>query len=415
MGNIFKTLILALAIFFIACGNNNSEKGQSTDKSKGKKVVFVEPAKKDMPKSYIEYVGTLEAYQKIDVSTEVGGRIERLFFEKGDRTEKGQVLAHIGTSTYYLYLKQAEALLSGARSNLEKIERGSRPEEIKIEEALLMEAKSQLEDAERDFHRISSLYKTGAVSKKEYDDAKKMLDLARARVKAQSERLELVRKGPREEDIKSARARLKQAQAEYEIARDRYNKSIIRAPIDGVVAFRELDEGEIVPSGTVITRIIDSSRMKIRIACAEKDIPSIKVGNRYVFTVDAIPGREFISRVKFVSPSADPVTRSFPVELIVDNPDPSMADGMSCRVRINISQLSERVRIPSSLLKEKDGKWGVFIVSNGKARFKEVKIGSFEGDRVEIISGLKEGELLIINPSRIRDGDDVETKQIIKK
>ncbi len=415
MSKILKILALICILFVIACGDSSDKKGQGNETTRRKRVVFVEPVRADMPQNYIEYVGTLEAIQKIDVSSEVGGRVERLFFEKGNRVKKGSILAHIGTSTYLLYLKQARAVLENAKSNLEKIEKGSRPEEIKIQEALLMEARAQLRDAERDFNRISALYKSHAVSKKAYDEAKKMLDLARARVKAQSNKLELAKKGPRAEDRQSARSKLKQAEAEFEIAKDRYNKSIIKAPIDGVIVFRELEEGEIVSPGTIITRIIDRSKMKIRISCAEKDIPFIKIGKQYKFTLDAIPGREFLAKVSFISPSADPITRSFPVELIVEKPDPLMADGMSCRVRIKLSQKNNKIRIPSSLLKEKNGKWGVFIVNDQKARFREVKIGSFEEDMVEILSGLNEGELLIINPSGIKDGDEVEIREIVTK
>jgi hypothetical protein len=85
---------------------------------------------------------------------------------------------------------------------------------------------------------------------------------------------------------------------------------------------------------------------------------------------------------------------------------------MSVRVKIRIIERIKRITISSLWLKEKDGKWGVFIVKDRKARFKEVKIASYSQDKVIISSGLKDGDLVIINPSGIRDGDLVK-KQIL--
>ena len=273
------------------------------------------------------------------------------------------------------------------------------------------EAEAALFEAEKDFKRIKGLYEIRAVSNREYDAAVRKLNTAKARMESAQQQVVLALKGPRVEDIKSARANLDQGRAVLALAKDQLRKSRLHAPCDGIIAFRDLEEGEVIPPGAVITQVIDLQRLKIRVSLGEKDIHVLQEHKDFRFTIDAIPGKEFLCRLTFLSPAADPITRSFPVELLVEETDPRMADGMTVRVRFPVADKKKTIKVPSAWLSEEDGKIGLYIVKDGKAQFKEVVLGSYYDQRVEVVSGLSDKDLVITNPAGLKSGVPVRVSQ----
>ena len=403
--------IILFSLIFLGCGDNKAETSdKGINQSIKVKWVKVSPLDSSPPKGSVEYVGLLTAHRKANVASEISGTIERLYFEKGDRVEKGQVLAEISTSSIRLEVQHAEAVVGAALNHLKKVERGSRPEEIRIADAVLEEAEAALIEAEKNFKRVKDLYKYGAISDSELDSSKRRTDMASAKVESARQQLMLVKQGPRIEDRKTARANFEQAEAALALAKDRLKKSKIDAPCDGIIAFREVEEGEviIIPPGQTITQVVDLSGFKIRVSMGEKDIHILRKFNRFGFTIDAVPQERFFCRFSFLSPAADPVTRSFPVEFIVEKADERMADGMTVRVTFPLENDSKAVKVPSAWLSEEDGRIGLFVARDGKAIFKNVKLGAYYDQRVEILSGLAEKELVITNPAGVKSGDAIK-------
>ena len=372
--------------------------------------VKVSSVETSLPMGTIEYVGVLTADRKVKVSSELGGIIEELHFERGDQVRKGDLLAKIGTSSVRLQVKETEAAVTAAQSMLKKMEKGSRPQEIQIAASALKEAEAALFEAEKNYKRIRELHGIKAVSGSQYDAAERQVGTAKARMESTKEHLILALKGPRTEDIKSTRAKLEQAKASLEFMKDRLKKSVLRAPCKGVIAFRDVEAGEVIPAGTPITEIIQLNPLKIKVSLGEKDIHILRKQKDFPFTVDAIPGREFSCRFSFLSPTADPVTRSFPVELIATNPDPGMADGMTVRVKFPVSSGEKGIKIPSAWLSEEDGKIGLYVFKDGKAIFKKVTLGHYYDQRVEILTGLGDKAMVITNPAGLKSGETVKVK-----
>jgi HlyD family secretion protein len=355
----------------------------------------------------VSYVGTLLAHKKTDVSCEIGGTIEGIHFERGDKVLKGQSLAEVSTRTILLEVRQAEAAVASAESQLEKAERGSRPEEIRIAEAGLDEARAGLREADNNFQRIERLFQSKSISQSEYDAAKRNVDMARARMESAGHQLELVRQGPRAEDRDAARAALEQAKAALALANERLRKSRLLAPHDGMAAFREVEEGELITPGTPVTQVVELDPLRVRVAVSENHIRFLEKGQALAVKLDAIPQETFTGVLCFLSPAADPFTRSYAMELTIQKPDPRMADGMSARVEIPIREEKRSVKIPSAWLTEEDGNMGVLVAEEGKAIFRQLKLGAYYDQRVEVLSGLKEGELAITTPSGLKGGDPV--------
>jgi RND family efflux transporter MFP subunit len=188
-------------------------------------------------------------------------------------------------------------------------------------------------------------------------------------------------------------------------------KSRLHAPCDGIIAFRDVEVAEVIPPGTPITQVIDLNRLKIKVSLGEKDIYVLENHKRFPFTIDAIPGEKFNCRLTFLSPAADPTTRSFPVELLVEETDPRMADGMTVRIRFPVADKKKTIKVPSAWLSEQDGKIGLYIAKDGKALFKEVTLGNYYDQRVEILSGFSDKDLVITNPAGLKSGDPVRVSQ----
>ena len=218
------------------------------------------------------------------------------------------------------------------------------------------------------------------------------------------------KKGPRIEDREAVEASLQQAGAALALARDRLRKTILRSPCDGIVAFRTLEEREVVGPGTTITQVVDREKMKIKLSLGERYVPILERERRFLFRIDAIPGAEFEARLTFVSPTADPVTHSFPLELAVVDPDPRMADGMTVRVAFSLVNPRKSVKVPSAWLSEEKGVIGLFVVDEGRAVFRKVALGSYYAHKVEILSVVGENELVVTNPSGLKSGDRVQYK-----
>ncbi len=406
---LFGSLALLFPVFQ-GCGDKSDTRADARTSSKKIKLVKVSRVNTSAPEGSIEYVGVITAYRKVLLASEAGGIIEKLYFEKGDRVKKGQVLAEIGTKSIRLRVREAKAAVDAARSAFEKVETGSRPEEIRIAEAALKEAEAGLLESERNFARLKDLRESQSASNSEYDSAKRMIDMALAKVEAAGQQLALARQGPRAEDRKAARANLDQAEATLAVAKDWLRKSMITAPCDGIIAFRDVEEGEVivVPPVTIITQVVDLDRMKIKVSVGEKDIHILTEQKVFEFTIDAFSHETFSCRLLFLSPVADPATRSFPVELMVEKPDERMADGMTVRVRLPFVDKRKKVKVPSAWLAEEKGKIGLFVAKDGKALFKTVTLGAYYDQRVEILSGLDTHELVITNPAGLKSGDAVQ-------
>ena len=401
-------IFAVLALVLSHCGNEPAAKTDGNGGAKRHiKDVQLRSVGTLVPKGTIPYVGVLTAFHKVNVSSEIGGVIEKLLFERGDRIKEGTLLAEVGTSSVGLQVRETEAAVEVVRSRLKTMEKGSRPQEIQIAEANVEEAEAALFESEKLFKRVKQLHGIKAISGSEFDAAERQAGMAKARMESAKQRLTLALQGPRIEDINTARANLRQAEAGLALKKDLFKKSMIYAPCSGIIAFRNVEKGEIVPAGAPITRIIDLQKIKIKISLGEKDIYVLRENERFDFTVDAIPGERFVCELLFLSPTADPVTRSFPAEFSVQDPDPRMADGMTVRFELPAVAHGRKIKIPSAWLSEEDGKTGIYLADDGKAVFREVTLGAYYDNRVEILSGLKEDEQVIINPSGLTSGDPV--------
>jgi len=191
----------------------------------------------------------------------------------------------------------------------------------------------------------------------------------------------------------------------------RYNHGFPKSPITGIVNHLYLDEGEYADIGKPIVDIVNIDRININVRVPELDVRFVKKGQSTPVKIDAFPDRTLIGTVDFVSFKADSATKTFLVRSIIDNAGHDIRPGMIGRVAFVRRAIADAVAAPLFSLVDKGGERIVFVEKDGVAASRTISIGVIEGDRVQITSGLKVGDHLIVKGhTEVEDGMKVIVK-----
>lgn len=182
---------------------------------------------------------------------------------------------------------------------------------------------------------------------------------------------------------------LRQARVEYE-------RGFVRSPIDGMVNLLHVDVGECVARGAPVADLVNVDRIKINVNVPELDIRYLSVAQQAMVTIDAFPGKRLPGTINFVAYKADPAAKRFHVRVLTHNPKREVRPGMIARVAFLRRVILNAVAVPLSVLVDKGGERIVFVENDGVTYARTVSIGVIEADRVQITSGLKPGERLIV-------------------
>ena len=244
--------------------------------------------------------GRVEAQsEEIRVSAQVGGRLKLVLVEENDRVTEGQVLAAIENADFQARVASADATLRLRQADARRVRNGARDQERRDAAAMVREAEAVLRNADADQSRRRELFRDDVISREEMDRADQQLKVAQARVDAARERRSLIEAGAREEDQARADADVALARAALDEARALLDKTIVRAPIDGVVLRKHHRPGESVSTqfDSPIVTLADRSRVRVRMDVDESDVARLRVGQRAYVTADAFGDRRFAGTV----------------------------------------------------------------------------------------------------------------------
>ncbi len=282
--------------------------------------------------------GTIEAVE-VSVAAKTSGQIEKIFVEEGTRVEAGDVLAIIDSARLAIQLRQAEAAVDLAESQLELLLKGARVEDIRQVEESAKQADATLKMASEDLERIQSLYAKESTTLKMLQDAETRFKVAQAQQAASQQALLKVRKLTRPEEIKAAQARLAQAEA----GRDLLNKTIadatIISPATGIVTHKAREPGEFASPGTTLLTISELDNVRLNIYVTEVDLGRVRLGQRAEVRIDSHPDRTFKGTVIFISPEAEFTPKNiqtqeervklvYRIKIEIPNPDNILKPGM---------------------------------------------------------------------------------------
>lgn len=214
-----------------------------------------------------------------------------------------------------------------------------------------------------------------------------------------------------EQGLQDSETILQEAEAGLEMAKVRVDKSIIRAPLDGVVSLRAVSEGDHA-GDNVLFRIVDNRLFDLKVTVPSGKIASVRVGQPLSFATEAMPGEEFEGKVAFINPAADEASRAVQVVAEVPNPGGALKAGLFVKGRIVTGNRSGVLQVPKGALLAWDvesRKAGCFVVSGNKASRRAVTTGAVEGESVEITSGLSADDVVVTRGAfNLSDGDKVE-------
>ncbi|UTG92006.1 efflux RND transporter periplasmic adaptor subunit [Geobacter sulfurreducens] len=324
----------------------------------------------------IEVTGSLEPKFSADVKTQIPGLVKQVYVTEWVRVRKGAPLARIDTAEPEALTKRAEASVESAR-------------------AALAQAQVSANRAERELARIIKLKESGLATQQSVDDARTESAAAQARIDA-------------------AQAQIRVTQEELRQARARLAKGLVVSPLDGVVALRDVNVGDLAgdaATGKPIFRIVDNRVLNLTVTIPSADSARVKVGQPLEFSVDALPGRIFTGTVMFINPELSAEDRSLRVIAEVRNDGELLKGGLFAKGRILVGRRPAVVQVPRGSLTAWDTaskKASIFVVAGNVAKMKQVETGVVIGDGVEIVKGVGPGEQLVTRGGfNLKDGDVV--------
>ena len=278
------------------------------------------------------------------------------------------------------------------------LQEGVRPEDMDVLKAQLESAKTSLESAQENKMLVD-------IKRSSWDSAKAQVDNALAAFEQANVAKDT---STWEKDLAQADSAVKKAQASLELAQQRLDESVIKAPINGTITERFLDKGGMASTTKPFVNIVNMDVVKITAKVPERELGSIKQGQKAIVKPDAYPDEEFTGKLVNISPIIDRTSQTCDIEIEVSNPKQKLKPGMFTRVELTVSENKVALVIPAdSFIKEGEDNY-VFVADNGNAIKKKVMLGIGDGIKIEVISGLNLGEqLIIVGQSSLKDGMSV--------
>ena len=260
-------------------------------------------------------------------------------------------------------------------------------------------ATADLAQASQAYDRASELFKRTLISQEAFDDAKAALQAKRAGYDSSLQ------------NAKNLRASIQASEATMKLAGRQLRDTEIRAPFDGFVEKRLVNLGELVKAQMPVMAIVRLDPLKVTAEMPEKMAPWINDGRPVELHVDAYPGRTFTGKVTRISPAVNTSTRAFPFEAAVPNGDAALKPGTFARVHVESGKVDDVLTLPYAALQYRYGVNRVFVVTGDRLAMRELQVGERLGDRIEVASGVKEGErVAITDVETLADGALVAVK-----
>lgn len=330
--------------------------------------------------------GTLEAKDQVDVGAQVSGQLKKLYVALGDKVTKGQLLAEIDPVLQQNDLRNAQA----AQEDVVAQKRSKQ---------------AQLVQAQQQLTRQRQMMTANATSREELQSAQATYDTAKA-------------------DLVSLEARIRQARVQVETAQANLGYTRISAPIDGTVVAVITQEGQTVVSAQTaptILKLAALDTMTVKAQISEADVVRVKAGQSVYFTILGAPERRFYAKLRGVEPAPDSIktstaTTSTSATAVyynglfdVPNPNNILRISMTAQVSIVLAEAKNALLIPASALGEK-GKDGAYTVrvaeADGTLKPRQVKIGLNNNVNAQVLSGLKQGEKVVIGQAAAPGEDE---------
>ncbi|MGE0681653.1 MAG: efflux RND transporter periplasmic adaptor subunit [Candidatus Binatia bacterium] len=341
----------------------------------------------------VTVLGSLAAYDQATLSAKVPGRIAELMADFGSLVEEGQALARIEQRDYQLHVQQAEAALAQARVRLGLTPTGSDGQVDPERTGAVRQARALLEDARQKRDRMAALVEKGFVAETEFDSADAAYKVALSGYQ------------DAREEIRNRQALLMQRRAELDLARQRLADTVIHAPFDGVIQTKHASVGEYLDTSAPVFTLVRMDPLRLRAEVPERAAYKVKAGQKVRVTVEGNPN-VYEGRLTRLGPTIDEQNRMLTVEADVRNPG-ALRPGSFVRIDIVTDEADQAITVPTSAIVSFAGVEKVFVVQDAKAAEKSITTGHRADDWTEVVAGLKNGDVVIVEPGNLRLGQTV--------
>ena len=341
----------------------------------------------------VTVTGTLAAYDQATVSAKVPGRVMSIAVDLGSVVRKGQIIAQIEQQDYQLRLQQSEAALAQARARVGLPPEGKDDRIDPEKTGTVRQAQALLDDAKLKLDRAENLFQRGVLAKAQLDGAEAEHKVALSRYQDAVE------------EIRNRQALVVQRRSELEIARQQLADSSIYAPFDGVVQEKRASIGEYLSAGAPIVNVVRMDPLRLRAEVPERESRNVHVGLPVRVTLEG-DANVYAGKIARISPTITAQNRVLIVEAEVHN-NGQLRPGSYARAEIVSDDSNAAIAAPVSAIISFAGIDKVILVQDGKALEKPVTLGRRTSDWAEILSGLKVGDTVVINPGNLQSGQPV--------
>jgi RND family efflux transporter MFP subunit len=340
-----KKILIALLALVFTMSFCSKKGGQATEQQKPLLVKVELPQKGTLAK-YFNYKGTVSAWKTANIIPDASGRIGRILKKQGDRVNQGELLAVLDMTALELQQKQARAGMAVAQA--------------------------AFQNAKLNAERMKKMLENKAISQMQYENTQLALDAADTQMKSARANLDLV---------------------DY-TAKNAYMK----APFSGIIAAKNMEEGDMINPmmgmGQSILTLMDLSKVKITVDAPSEEIEKIRIGQKCLVKISSRPGEVFSGEVYSKNLAADPLSKTFKVEIKIDNPEMKIKAGVYADISVEYIRKENIYLLPISALLAGDKQ--VMVDENGVARKRGVTVGLRDDARFEVLSGVKPQDQVLI-------------------
>jgi HlyD family secretion protein len=382
---------LLLCLSFTACSKPEKE---------AEAIVSVQVAV--VQQASIEKVITAEAVlfplQQAAITPKLSAPVKRFYVNRGSRVKAGQLLATLEDQDLAAAEVENKGALSQAEAAYANATASGLPEEFRKAELDVEAAKQGLDAEQKVYESRQNLFQQGALPRKDLDQARVSLTQAQSQYEIAQHHWNALQAGGKEQELKSAGGQLQTARGKYLGSRAQLSYSEIRSPINGVITDRALYAGEMAAAGTPLLVVMDTSSVIAKAHIPQKDAALLKVGSHAELTVSG-SDEKISAKITVVSPATDPNSTTIEIWAQAANPANRLRPGTTAQLSVTAQNVDDAIQIPTAaILQQPEGGPAVMIAgSDSRAHLQAVEVGIENADQVQIISGLKRGERVVVN------------------
>jgi HlyD family secretion protein len=335
----------------------------------------------------------------------ITGRVEKVLVEEGAVVDAGQPLILLETGELRAGLAQARAAEASAQARMAAVRELSLPQSTDA----VAQAEAQFRFAEQEYRRTCDLHGKGFISEARLQDAEKQLAVAKSQLETAGT---LARaQGASGVQAREAVTRLQEAVAARELAVSKFAQTTIRASVPGTVLARAVEPGDIASPGKRLLTLNSAGETRLSAQIDEKNLPYLKIGQQALVSSEAFPDRTFKAALYYVSPGVDVTRGSVEARFRVPEPPRYLRADMTVSIDIGVARKERALTVPAEAVRESGGARSVQVVRDGRVESAKVETGVRATARIEITSGIGEGESVLLAKG-IADGARVRPREV---